>query len=186
MSCDKIYISLGGDCAVAHNLRKLDLVQEAFPFDWIKINSVKMIKETLELSFSNFFENYSFIKQSTNFFNQEDPNKLSLIRLKLSNGIILPHETVDNIFDKKKYESKYIRRIERFKEIVRDGIIQKVFVWVNDKITDIDKLTLYSALEEYGCLNYSLIFIDYSKYNIEVNKFNWKREYIDWENIILK
>lgn len=152
----------------------------------MKINSVKMIKETLELSFSNFFDNYSFIKQSINFFNEEDQNKLSLIRLKLSNGIILPHETIDNIFDKKKYESKYSRRIERFKEVALDGIIQKIFVRADDKITDRDRLILYSALDEYGIINYSVIFVNYSEYNIEADKFNWKREYIDWKNVILK
>lgn len=186
MSCEKVYISLGGDCAVAHNLRKLDLVHEAFPFDWIKINSVKMIKETLELSFSNFFENYKLIEQSMNFFNEEEPTKLSLIKLKLSNGIILPHEAQGTMFNEEEFKQKYLRRIERFNKIVRDDKILKVFVRADDKITEKDKLLLYSTLDKYGILNYSIIFVNYSDYldKIKSITFDWKREYIDWKEII--
>jgi hypothetical protein len=166
---------------VAHNLRKLDLVQEAFPFDWIKINSIKMIINTLELSFSNFFK-YELIEQSSNFFNETNLSELSLIKLKLSNGMILPHEALGYTFNEKEYKEKYFRRIERFNTKVFDRNIHKVFVRGDDRITDIEKSMLYSALDKYGVVNYSVKFISYSEYldKIQSDKFDWKREYVNW------
>ena len=144
-----------------------------------------MIKETLEMSFSNFFENYSFIKQGSNFFSETEPSKLSLIKLILSNGITMPHEMVDNIFNRTKYEDKYCRRIERFNKVVRDGLIHKVFVRADDKITEMEKLMLYSALDEYGALNYSIFFVNYSEHLNKIqSNFDWKRTYIDWKKLL--
>lgn len=140
-----------------------------------------MIKNTFELLFSNFFE-YELIEQNNTFFNSTNPSELSLIKLKLSNGMVLPHEAVGYTFNEKEYKEKYFRRIERFNKIVYDSTIHKVFVRGDDKITDKDKLMLYSALDRYGILNYSIKFISYSEYQdkIQSDKFDWKREYINW------
>jgi hypothetical protein len=140
-----------------------------------------MIKDTLELSFSNFFE-YKLIEQNKTFFNSTNPSELSLVKLKLSNGMVLPHEAVGYTFNEKEYKEKYLRRIERFNKVVYDSSIHKVFVRGNDRITDKDKLMLYSALDKYGILNYSVKFISYSEYldKIDSDKFDWKREYVNW------
>jgi hypothetical protein len=185
MSCEKVYISLGKDCAVAHNLRELGLTREAFPFDWIRLDSIKMIKETLELSFSNFFKNFEIVSQNPNFFSENDINQKSLCKLILSNKIVMPHECIGDNFDRKNYEQKYFRRIERFNRVVQDGSIHKVFVRSDDKITDRDKLILYSALDEYGVLNYSIIFINYSENISKIqSNFDWRRNYIDWKEYL--
>jgi hypothetical protein len=146
-----------------------------------------MIKDTLELFFSNFFE-YKLIEQNMTFFNSTNPSELSLIKLKLSNGMVLPHEALGYTFNEKEYKEKYLRRIERFNKIVYDSTIHKVFVRGDDKITDKDKLMLFYALDTYGILNYSVKFISYSEYQdkIQSDKFDWKREYINWNLKILE
>ena len=96
---EQIYISLGSDCAVAHNLRSLNLLNTAFPFDWTKCDKINMICDTLEQSFSNFFENFTEFEQSDNYNNFDnfdnfdnidniDNSIKSRIKIKLSNGII--------------------------------------------------------------------------------------------------
>jgi calcineurin-like phosphoesterase family protein len=206
-----IHISLGSDCAVAYNLRKLNLVSEAYPFDWIKCDKPSMICDCIDNEFSIFFprndlakkavlgkksieddslsetiffDNITQLKQSDNFMNF-DENIISKIKLKLSNNIILPHEAIGDKFDFDKYKEKYVRRIDRFNKIVRDFNIKKIFVRAdNKKIKEEEKKNLLKSLDNYGCVNYDLIFIDYSQYPV-VGEFNWKREYMDWAKIFL-
>ena len=168
------------------------MVKTAFPFDWTKCDKINMICDTLEKSFSNFFENFTEFEQSDNYNNFDNIDNIdnidnsikSRIKIKLSNGIILPHEANEYSFDKYAYIEKYKRRIDRFVDIIRNNKIKKIFVRSdNKKITDKDKQKLESELKQYGCINYHIIFIDYSEY-ICKEKFNWKREYIDWKKYI--
>jgi len=172
-----VYISIGGDCAVAYQLRKLNLSNEAYPFDWIKINKINMITDSLQNNFSNFFE-YELKEGSDLFMNFEYETK-SRIHLKLKNGIILPHESNQFIFDRKEYENKYTRRIERFNKIVTDKMIRKIFVRADDKIlNEKEKSQLEFEFKKYGCENFDIVYINYKMYN--TNNFTWQRDYIPW------
>jgi hypothetical protein len=153
-----------------------------------------MICYTLEKDFSNFFENFIESKQSDNYNNFDNIDNIdniynidnsikSKIKIKLNNGIILPHEANEYSFDKYAYIDKYKRRIDRFNDIVRNNKIKKIFIRSdNKKITDKDKQQLEYGLKQYGCINYHIIFIDYSDFQIK-GDFNWKREYIDFKKL---
>ena len=53
----KNIISLGGNCSVAYQLRKFNINNISYPFDWCKLTIKNLIK-VLE----NNFENYHNIK----------------------------------------------------------------------------------------------------------------------------
>jgi hypothetical protein len=185
-SIQTVYISVGCDCAVAYHLRKLDLCHEAFPFDWIKINNVKQIKETLDNNFSLFFENYELINSSDNFNNSDDNSIKSKVKIKLSNNMILPHEAKDIVFNFEEYKEKYMKRINRFNSICRDLKIKKVFVRAdNQKLKDEYIKLLHDSLNSYNVQNYIIKFIDYSQFVIPSDYvFDWHRDYINWVDIL--
>lgn len=191
-----IHISLGCDCACAYQMRKYSVNQSAYPFDWVKCDNIKMICETLDNGFSNFFENYQLIEQNDKFdkfdkfdnfdkfnnFDKFDNDKIkSRVKIKLKNNMVLPHEAKNFDFDVSKYNDKYRRRIDRFNKVVNDKDIKKIFIRCdNKKIKDTEKELLIKSLNDYGCINYDIIFINYSDF-ICVDEFTWKRDYIDWK-----
>jgi len=178
---DTVYISLGSDCAVAYNLKKLKLSSYTFPFDWAKINNIDSIQNILENDFSNFFDNIKLKKINSYKFINFDHNEISKISIILENGIILPHECTD-VYNEDIFKEKYTRRINRFREIVINNKIKKIFVRADDKQIDLNKLK--NILDNYNCLNYKLITIDYSHYKC-VDNFTWQREYIAWDKLFL-
>jgi len=178
-------ISLGCDCAVAHQLRLMGAVDQAFPFDWVKSDNISSIIETLDNNFSNFFKDYTLQKQSTNFVNfDESTNVKSLIKIILKNKIILPHEALNDELDVEKYHQKYLKRVIRFTDVVRNEKIKKIFIRSDvKKISDEIKSKLNKSLNDFGCKNYSIIYIDYNSYPV-VGEYEWTRSYIDWNKII--
>lgn len=142
-----------------------------------------MLYDTLENRFSNFFEDITLINQGDNFLNF-DENVKSNIKIKLKNGIILQHEAILEEFDFDKYKEKYMRRIDRFYNICIDKSIKKIFIRAdNKKISETNKIKLGSSLDKYGCVNYNIIFVNYSDFDV-IGEFTWQRTYIDWKNII--
>lgn len=148
-----------------------------------------MICDTIEKDFSNFFEGYITKPQSNNFNNfdtinvtDENPVK-SRVQLKLSNGMILPHESIEDVFDEFLYREKYERRIDRFKNVVQDKKFKKIFIRADEKqLTSIQKENLYKSLDLYRCTNYEIRFIYYSDYKCTEN-FTWQRDYICWKEL---
>ena len=152
-----------------------------------------MICNTIEKDFSIFFEGYSTKQQSNNFNNFDivsntvnvtDENSIkSRVQLKLSNNMILPHEAIEDVFDEFLYREKYERRIDRFKNVVRDEKFKKIFIRADEKpLTHIQIDGLYKSLDLYGCTNYEIRFIDYSDYKCTEN-FTWQRDYICWKEL---
>jgi len=139
-----------------------------------------MLCDVLDNNFSIFFSDYVLKNQSDNFDNFDSSNMKSKIKMILKNKIIFPHEAFDDIFDFDEFKKKYERRIKRFDNIVKDKNIKKIFVRAdNTKISDIDKDKLCKSLEDYGCVNYEIKFINYSEYKL-IGEFTWQRDYIDW------
>ena len=180
VSIPYVYIGIGGDCAVAYQLRKLNLQNEAFPFDWIRSNRIQMITDTLQNNFSNFFE-YTLKNGTDNFINFES-NLTSRIHLKLTNGIILPHESKGFEFDRIEYEEKYKRRIERFNKVVSDKNIRKIFVRADQNILSEEKSQLQTELDKYGCKNFDILYITYNEF--KTDNFTWQRDYVPWKNLL--
>lgn len=176
-------MSLGSDCACAYQIKKIHKSM-TYPFDWIKSDNINMICESLDSKFSIFFDSYDIIEQSDNFDNFDKSNTKSRLKIKLKNNMILPHESEGFNFDKIKYEEKYQRRIKRFNDVVANKNIKKIFIRCdNKKIKQNDKEILTISLDNYGCVNYEIHFIPYFDY-VCVGEFNWKRDYIDWIQIL--
>ena len=177
-----VYISLGCDCAVRYQLEKHNLIDVTYPFDWIKINNINMLCDIIDTDFSIFFERYNIKTQCNNFNNFDEENIKSRLQIKLCNGIIMPHEANEYKFDEKLYREKYIRRIDRFRCVIRDNKIKKIFIRADEKqIMEIQKKKLYDKLNLFGCVNYDIKFINYGDYKCN-EEFTWQRKYIPWIN----
>lgn len=184
-----VHISLGFDCAVRYQLEACQLSQLSYPFDWVKSNNIDTLCDCIDKEFSIFFEGYTTKLQSNNFDNFDtidvstDKNIKSKIQLKLCNGLILPHEAIDDVFDESIYKEKYKRRIDRFKNIVQNKEIKKIFIRADEKsLTEIQKDKLKKSLDLYGCINYEIKFICYADYKC-TEKFTWQRDYICWKEL---
>ena len=155
-----------------------------------------MLCDVFDKDFSIFFENYATSPQSNNFDKFDDfddlhdldnPDNLknikSRVQIKLSNGIVLPHEAHEDIFDEKTYTEKYKRRIDRFKNIIYDEKIRKIFIRTDkDELSEKQKNKLKLSLELYKCKNYDIKFIAYSNYKCDT-QYTWHRDYIPWSEL---
>ena len=93
------------------------------------------------------------------------------------------------------FGEKYSRRIERFRQVVRNPEIEKIFVRLGNtkeqkKIAKQSNNNGYleNTLSRYGCKNYKVKFINMDEYADLIPKggeFDWHRDYIDWEQIFL-
>jgi len=188
MTEDVFHIPLGMDCTLAYQLNKHRLRRFALPFDWIKITNFDAIIKILNNSFFNFLnkDKWNIILQSPNFNYFDDTNEdtcvKSLLKLKHTDyKIILPHEAKNDVIDLDEIIIKYQRRIDRFNQIVKSNISKIIYVGI-DKINDSDKKKLIQCLDNYGCINYKIKFIEYSKYPV-IGDYSWHRDWIHWNDL---
>lgn len=200
-----VYISLGTDCSISYQLRKMKLqTYGSMPFDWMKIRNVDKLISILDNDFQGFadFSKYDIkIQNNTFYFINDDikyieklDNIKSLVKLTHREyNFTLPHEYNENIINILEFEKKYSRRIERFRQIVKNPDIQKIFVRLsntkeqNKLQKNINNNYLENILFKYGCNNFQLRFINMDQYVnlIPVDEeFNWHRDYIDWTCIL--
>ena len=221
---EEFYVPLGLDCVLAYQMKKLELRQFSLPFDWMSIKNIQIIIAILNDDFKSFIDksNWLLQKQSStfNFFqeNNEDFNQylgddgkggpLSLIRMKHKiYDLYLPHEAVNLEIDLDLVIEKYKRRIERFRDLLRNPLHKKkIFLSYNkkeikikEKIKSIDlhleqekdKIELEKTLLKFGSVNFKLSIINYNDYNddyliVASNPsfiFDWKRNYINFITI---
>lgn len=188
------YISLGSDCSVSYQLRRLGLQSlGTMPFDWMRIDKIQDVISILEVGFNEFarFESYTIKKQSLEFdYFDPTPNTILKSRYKMVHKkykFILPHEYQELYIDSIKFEEKYSRRILRFLEIGRNGKIHKIYIRLG--ITKEIELNtnLCLALDKLGIVNYEIKFITLEEWNGLIpsdEPFRWQRDYIPWEQIL--
>jgi hypothetical protein len=191
------YISLGCDCSVSYQLRKLGLQTEGtMPFDWMKITNIEKLVAILDKDFTDFvdFINYD-VKLQNAMFDYVDTtiqnNIKSLNKLiHLEYNFVLPHEYVENYIDIQEFEAKYSRRIERFRSVVRNVDIRKVFVRLGNTKEKKKQSILEDALARYGCKNFVLRYVNIDDYaelipgTITNDVFDWHRDYMPWIDIL--
>ena len=187
-----IYISLGLDCSVSYQLRKYNLQTDgSMPFDWIFMNKIKSLKNILENDFEDFYNLSLFDKIPTKgiFSNFDKTNTNSQVKLKhIRYNFIAPHEYCNYDLNIDEFKNKYERRITRFRDISRKENIKKIYIRLETGYYDDELETnLYHILEKYGCKNFTIKFI----YNINYQDlipigtiFNWRRDYIPWEELL--
>jgi hypothetical protein len=203
MSKSPVFISLGSDCSVSYQLRRLGLQTMSMPFDWLRIDKPEMIIDILGNKFAGFakFDQYIVKVQSANFAiasqlvttdtnTDTEERMVSLKRLvHFKYKFIAPHEFVNDEINIAEFESKYDRRIKRFDLLVKDSTIPKVFVRLGNK-AEIDKKKIEKlelALHSYGCQNFKLLMINANEYDELIPRdavFDWHRDYIPWHSII--
>jgi hypothetical protein len=198
----KVVISIGSDCCVAYNIRKLNYANVAFPFDWMKLDSMKSLISIINSDFAGFcdIDQYDILPQHANFmYNENEEEYVDLVNLretpfKLSNfkmvhkkyKFILPHEYDGDNLDIEKFKEKYTRRIKRFRQYVKDPTIETKFIRLGsykDK-KHIDSLT--DVIDEY-CKhdNFAIYYLNESIYELpKMENFIWTREHIPWKTIL--
>ena len=108
-----VLVSLGSNCAVAHQLDKLNLRKEAYPFDWAKIK-LQTLNQILSYDFLDF-TNMSVQSFSPKHFAFGKKDAGSYI---ISNkyGISFAHEVMD-ICEFSEFIEKQTRRVDRFRKL---------------------------------------------------------------------
>lgn len=184
-----VHIPLGLDCTVAYQLQQHNLRYQSLPFDWIKVNNVQSIIEILNDQFFKFFDEKEWIvsHQSNNFdYFGIDIETINHIKSKLklkhkTYKIVLPHESINDEINLSIVLKKYQKRSNRFNELLKSNIIKKIYIGCNgtpEKNKDAMKL----CLDNYGCINYQIIIIDYDRYPT-TDLYSWHRNWIPWQKI---
>jgi len=192
-----------------------NIIHGTMPFDWMKITNLDKLCAILDNDFRDFadFSKYEVNEQSTvfDFIDNHESEKQIKSLAKLTHreyGFTLPHESRgrdlllshlemngsnEYNFDRiniLEFEKKYSRRIERFRQIVRNPDIQKIFIRLGNtkEQKKINLGYLENALSRYGCKNYKIKIINMDDYKHLISKnekFDWHRDYIDWGEIFL-
>lgn len=164
------------------------------PFDWMKITSMDKLCSILDSDFMDFtqFDKYR-VKEQNLVFDYEQHLSSSthapdsaIVKscCKLVHSVYkfeLPHEYKHDVIDIVSFEAKYARRIARFRQIVRDPQIEKVFVRLDNEKADSELLA--RSLAKYGCENFKIKLIDMNAYHF-TGAFDWHRDYIDWSSLV--
>lgn len=176
------YITLGSACCVTYQLNKYNLRDEAYPFDWAKINLTQLI---------TILEN-NFLNYDTIIIKKLSDNHNGLL-LKNDYNVQFAHE-VKSEYELDEFNNKMKNRINRF-----NSINEKVtFIRIEltpiklNFIENINKLCLLLNKYSNNCIlkliiNSDIIFDDLPS-NIKIYKFTdysfeWKMDHIDWYTI---
>ena len=173
-----LYISLGEDCAISYHLQLLGLRESAFPFDWaIHKDTSKLIEFIRDIFADNnsiFFDKNNWklkpIKNDTHII--EDANTFSKFRaIHTVYKCEYPHEFTESV-DWIIFVNKYMRRINRFKEIAKsDRKIIFIRGYTNYDLNN----HLEICLKEYFLNFQDIKYINYTKYEWANDVDGWKR-----------
>ena len=149
-------ISLGNDCSIAGNLRKLKFKEASYPFDW-NITSIHFILECI----INKFDNIHKLIDKCNL------NKKK--KLYYNNEIIFQHENTDLEEEKKNIINKYKTRGKRLHELC---LTNKHILFVRkgekDTLDELEKIK--KAFEKtYPTLKFKILLINNIPMEIDNN-----------------
>ena len=180
-----------------------NIIHGTMPFDWMKITNLDKLCAIIDNDFADFadFSKYEVkeVKEVNgqsavyDFIDNRDSEKQikSLAKLThLEYGFTLPHEHNYDRINILEFEEKYSRRIERFRQVVRNPEIEKIFVRLGNtkEQKKINLGYLENTLSRYGCKNYKVKFInmdDYVDLIPQGEAFDWHRDYMPWGEILL-
>lgn len=199
------YVSLGSDCAIAHQLAKHSLRQVAYPFDNVKVPKITNLLAVLNDDFQHYCD---FTPVSTKSCYQhldddETVNEIvssnSTVVLQNPYGIVFPHDcssTQWENFDETKsiIVDRYNRRTERFRNLNEKGE-NVIFIWYEQrKVSNVDIMKLEAFFEnKYPKLVWNLIVIcrnfckftsNRVQYVCDDSEFgNWSKPNLEWATI---
>ena len=121
---DIIYVSLGSSCSVAYQLQKLNKRNDAYPFDWLRCETLENITNCFENNFSNFVLSCQLVSKSDKFplsinddFPCENQQAISLCMQNKYNMKFYHDFTNDS--DINAIDLKYQRRIKRLLYLIK-------------------------------------------------------------------
>ena len=190
-----LYVSLGSNCSVTHQLKIRDLKYKSFPFDWCKITISQLIS-VLENNFKNYMETIIINKISNNHKHKNNNLENSLV-LKNYYGITFAHE-ITNEKELGIFKDKLSHRIYNFNQIKQDEKI----IFIRIELKPIKKtyqeqiIKLLDLLHKYSnnfilklVLNSDIIFDELMVhkgvqiYNFDQFTSDWQMNNVDWDGI---
>lgn len=189
-------IPLGGTCSIAYQLKKFNLRNCSFPFDWVRINNFSNIAYLLENNFDKFFLDYKLIEFSKNF----KVNNMNGSYIYKSNFCKFYHDFDSKINDKNflLFKKKYLRRINRLYEKIKNS---KKILFIREEIGNLSESKIKKFLEIIYTFNPELEFkLKVITINKKLEKINlpnveiifsnqkvidWTRPELDWKKIFL-
>jgi len=204
------FISLGSTCSVTYQLQQLNLRQHAYPFDWLRVESLDDVTLTLKHNFADFVTSCQKTSESDKFPISTD-DQFPVKNEKKQNSLIMKnnyHMKLYHDFDDKttieEVNEKYQRRIDRLILAIKE---KKNLCFVRDELKP-NKLTDKMINEFINELNNINPFIEVkmiiilhnpknqhiklqSTENITIvndtNEFgDWIRPNVDWQTIFRK
>lgn len=176
----KSFVSLGGNCSITYQLNKLKLRNKAYPFDWSK-NKLNQVINVLKNDFKDY-EKITISKYS-------DLHNSYIVKNKY---VSFAHEVLNSHENNLIFETKLLRRIERFKEIKNPIFVRiELNSYKNKKIYIDYWIELIDILKSYftnfkiiliSSINPKLKEIKWIKYDTFTS--DWKNNHLDWFNIL--
>jgi len=137
------FIPLGSTCSVAYQLQQLKLRQCAYPFDWLRNESMEDITKTIKNNFADFVTSCCKVTESDKFpistddqFPEKNIIKDKSLIMKNKYNMKFYHDFDDKTTIEQVNE-KYQRRINRFISAIKE---QKNICFVRDELKP-NKLT---------------------------------------------
>jgi hypothetical protein len=148
MNSNPLFISFGFRCSSAGILKKLQLKQESYPFDWL-ISRLPIIMDCIDNKFSQFLKKENYVERHTNTYEMSEstngficdeyiqmntyyqPKNKWNAENTYQYGLAMNHRQITNIED---YDY-YTRCVQRFREHIIDSIDPKIYIHITPLIT---------------------------------------------------
>lgn len=165
------YVSLGGDCSISHNLNKLKIRKNAYPFDWCKM-TINQLIDILENNFKEFTDLHIKYKSDKHLLD----DKASYVLTNKYN-IIFAHEVLHKK-DISNFQEDLSRRIDRFNTLSKTNTKNLVYVRIEKtayKKSYNEKLSKLLYVLDKINTNYKLILILHSTYIISPHLISFSK-----------
>ncbi len=185
------YISLGSNCSVTYQMIKLNLRNEAYPFDWCAISLYQLIN-VLENKFSNYYDSLKIIKKSDKHL---DINGNPTFILTNNYHIRYAHE-IKTEYELEEFKNKIKRRIDRLLNISNKIIFIRIElnpinkVYINKLINILDKtfnnyeLRLILCNSDFTYDSKKIKIYNYKNYSHNwILNNSWKIDHLNWKVI---
>ena len=191
-------IPIGSTCSIAYQLKKLNLRNCSYPFDWIRINNLSNVTSLIENNFNNFLNKDNFRLDKISFEFEVNGRMISYI---YDNNYCKFFHDFDDYIKEISFETfseKYIRRINRLYNAIK---FSKKILFIREEIGNLtqNKINLFCNL--INKLNPNIEwklriivrnekFVNLKKKNVDIifNKekiIDWQRSDIDWKSIFI-
>jgi hypothetical protein len=192
-------VSLGNNCAIAYQLKRYNLRNNAYPFDWLKIKDFSDLNKILDNDFEEIFhkENFKLKNVSDKFPIENYKDDISYIYE--NNNIQFCHDFSSD-FEKsyQNFVDKYKRRVYRLYDLIHSDkeihFIRDEWKYNEDLSNKINEFkNIIYKINPYCKYKLSVIIntdkpidigIKNSNIIFDINKIgDWTRSNIDWQYI---